>query len=181
VMKTRLRRKRPLSAAQNHRTLTRMRCGVLLATLFAGASALGAAPALADPPGPDPVVDAPPSPPPVVSVPSSPPATGRSADGWTLTLSANSETLTPAVPLDPALATREFIAGGLFNGTLPGPHQNTAPTPSGTFEVGYQVQCVPTGMLAALKPAITQVKVLKEDFTGADPSAAVTAFRVQVD
>jgi len=36
--------------------------------------------------------------------------------------------------------------------------------------------------IAALsKPKAGDVKVLKEDFTGADPSAAITAFRVQVD
>jgi hypothetical protein len=36
--------------------------------------------------------------------------------------------------------------------------------------------------IAALsKPKAGDVKVLKEDFTGADPSAAITEFRVQVD
>jgi hypothetical protein len=36
-------------------------------------------------------------------------------------------------------------------------------------------------LAAALKPAVTQVQVLKQDYKRADPSATVTAFRVQVD
>lgn len=179
-MKTHLPRKRPLSGTEDRRRLTALRRGALLATLYAGASALGAAPALADPAAPDPVADVPPAPPAVVSVPPAPPATGKSADGWTLIASANSETLTAAVPLDPALATRDYVASGVFNGTLRGPRQRTAST-SGTFEVGYQIQCIPAGMLAALKPAVTQVQVLREDFNGANPSATVTAFHLQVD
>jgi hypothetical protein len=31
------------------------------------------------------------------------------------------------------------------------------------------------------KPKVGDVEVLKEDFTGADPSAAITSFRVQVE
>jgi hypothetical protein len=50
------------------------------------------------------------------------------------------------------------------------PMRNT-PTPSGTIEVGYQIQCVGGGLLAAMKPSIVNVKVLKEDFKEADPSA----------
>ena len=182
-MKTRVSRRRPLSTADDNQTPTRVHCGALalVSALCASTATLGAVPASADPASPDPLAEVPP-PPAVVTVSSSPPATGRSADGWTLTLSANSESLTPAAPLDPALATRDFIVGGLFNATLRGPNQKATPTPMGTFEVGYQIQCVPSGMLAAaLKPAVTQVQVFKEDFTGADPSAAVTAFRVQVD
>jgi hypothetical protein len=171
-MKTYLPRRRPLSTADYTRGL--------VAALFTAGAVLGAAPASADPASPDQLEDMS-APPAVIAVPSSPPATGKSADGWTLSLSANSESLTPVPPVDPALATRDFIVGGLFNGTLRGPGQRTTPTPSGTLEVGYQILCVPSGMLSALKPAATDVKVLKEDFTGANPSAAVTAFRVQVD
>jgi hypothetical protein len=181
LMKTRVLRKRPLLTAENQ-TLTRMQSGAvtLVAVLFAGAATLGGAQASADPASPDPLADVPP-PPAVVVVPSSPPATGKSADGWTLVLSANSESLTPVPPPEPALATRDFIVGGLFTGTLRGPSQKTTPTPLGSLEVGYQIQCVPSGMLAALKPAVTEIQVIKEDFEGADPSAAVSAFRVQVD
>jgi hypothetical protein len=189
-MTTRVLKRQPLSTTENNRMPNQMRCGTLVrfttllacaATLFTGAATHGATPASADPASPDPLTDVSPAPA-VVGVPSSPPATGRSADGWTLTLSADSESMTPAAPLDPALATRDFIVGGLFNATLRGPNPRTTPTPAGSFEVGYQIQCVPSGMLAAaLKPAVTQVQVLKQDYKGADPSATVTAFRVQVD
>jgi hypothetical protein len=120
-MKTRVLRKRPLLTAENQ-TLTRMQSGAvtLVAVLFAGAATLGGAQASADPASPDPLADVPP-PPAVVVVPSSPPATGKSADGWTLVLSANSESLTPVPSPEPALATRDFIVGGLFTGTLRGP------------------------------------------------------------
>jgi MspA len=173
-----------LLTAEDNLTPTRVRCGALAlaAALFTAAAALGSGPAPADPASSDPLADVPPPPPAIVPGASSPPATGTSADGWTLTLSANSESMTPAAPLDLTLATRDFIVGGLFNGTLRGPNQKTTPTPSGTLEVGYQIQCVPSGMLAAaLKPAVTQVQVLKQDYKRADPSATVTAFRVQVD
>jgi hypothetical protein len=116
----------------------------------------------------------------VVPVPSSPPATATTADGWTLTLSADTETLTPA-PLSPNVPARDFVVGGRFNGTLRGPRQTTTPRPSGTIEAGYQIHCLPSGLLAALKPSVTNVKVLKEDYNGADPSVAVTDYRVQVD
>ncbi len=32
-----------------------------------------------------------------------------------------------------------------------------------------------------MKPSVVHVKVLEDDFKGADPSAAITDFRVQVD
>jgi MspA len=153
----------------------------LVAALFTGAAMLDTARAWADPATPDPLGDVPPPPPAEIFVPSSPPATAKSADGWTLALSANSETRTPAPPLDPAVPSRDFIVNGLFNGTLRGPNGGSTPTPSGILEVGYQIQCVPSGLLAALKPSVVDVQVLKEEFKGADPSAAVTAFRVQVD
>jgi hypothetical protein len=147
-----------------------------VAALFTAATMAAGAHAWANP-----GAEVPPPPPATAFVPSSPPATAKSADGWTLALSANGETRTPAPPLDPAVPSRDFIVGGLFNGTLRGPNGAKSPTQSGILEVGYQIQCVPAGMLAALKPAVVDVPVLKEEFTGANPSAAVTAFRVQVD
>jgi hypothetical protein len=154
---------------------------LLMVALSAGATILGGGRAWADPANADRVMDGAPPPTADVAIPSSPPATAQSTDGWTLTLSANSETQTPAPALDPAVPSRDFIVGGLFNGTLRGPNHAKTPTPSGTIEVGYQIQCVGGGLLAAMKPSIINVKVLKEDFKEADPSAAVTAFRVQVD
>ncbi|MGV0737562.1 MspA family porin [Mycobacterium syngnathidarum] len=114
------------------------------------------------------------------AVPSSLPVTAKSSDGWTLVLSANGETLMPAPPLDPAVPTRDFVARGLFHRTMRGPNQATTPTPAGTIAVGYQVQCLPN-MLGALKPSVVDFKVLSEEFSGADPSAVITDFRVQVD
>jgi hypothetical protein len=116
-----------------------------------------------------------------VPIPSSPPSTAKSTDGWTLTLTANSETMTPVAPLNTALPPREFIVGGLFNGTLRGSYQSTRPTPSGKIEAGFEIQCVPSGLLAALKPAAVNVKVVEDDFEGADPSVAITNYRIHVD
>jgi hypothetical protein len=114
-----------------------------------GASTLGLAPAWADPA--DGAMGAPPVPPGPVFVPSSPPATAKSTDGWTLTLSASGESQTPSSP-----QARDFIVGGLFNGTLRGPRQATTPTPSGTIEVGYQIECF-GAMMAASKPNVVNV------------------------
>jgi hypothetical protein len=74
-------------------------------------------------------------------------------DGWTLTLSANSERQTRSPPLAPgAPPLRDYIVGGLFNSTLRAPKGVTTQTPSGTIEAGYQIQCVGGGMVAAMKP-----------------------------
>lgn len=155
----------------------------LAAALFTGATITGGARAGAD--SADPIVDVPLPPPAVLPVPSAPPASAKSADGWTLAVSANSETLTPAPSPIPDAPPREFIVNGLFNGTLRGPRQATTPTPTGTIEAGYQIQCVPHGMMAgmmgAMKPNPVNVKVLSEDFKSADVSAAITDFRIQLD
>lgn len=153
----------------------------LVVALFTGAVMIGAPRAWADSANSDPLVDVPPPPLVEVSVPSSPPATATSTDGWTMTLSANSETQTPVPSIDPAVPSHDYLVGGVFNATLRAPKPETAPTPSGTLEVGYQIQCVGGGLLAALKPGVVKVQVLKHEFKGADPAAVVTAFRVQVD
>ena len=94
-------------------------------------------------PGPDPVTDAiapvNAAEPPVDDgkVESTPPVTTTSPDGWTLTVSAEDETQMPAAPLATAISTREYIVGGTFNGSLEG----AGDSPSGTFEVGYQIGC----------------------------------------
>ncbi|EHI12715.1 MspA family porin [Mycolicibacterium thermoresistibile] len=152
----------------------------LAAAMVTGATVLGAAGLAAANPAAE--VQAEPAPPEgPVPVPSAEPVSTKTTDGWTLALSANSETLTPATPPSPELETRDFIVSGLFNGTLRNEYGGTSPTPKGTLEVGYQVQCVPSGMLAAMKPAATTIQVSKEEFSGANPSAAVSDYRVQVD
>ncbi|MGV0835111.1 MspA family porin [Mycolicibacterium thermoresistibile] len=153
----------------------------LSAAMLAGATVLGGA-AIASA---DPAVQSQAEPPPVqpgpIPVPSAPPVSAATTDGWTLALSANSETLTPAPPLNPEVPSRDFIVSGLFNGTLRNASGGTSPTPSGTLEAGYQVQCVGGGMMAMMKPAVVNVEVVKEEFTGADPSVAINDYRIQTD
>lgn len=154
------------------------RIGVAVVALLTCAVITDAVPASADS---GPLVDVSPPAAAEVWVPSSPPATATSTDGWTMTMSANNETQTPAPPLDPAEPSQDYIVGGVFSASLRAPDPQTAPPPSGTLEVGYQIQCVGGGLLATLKPSIVKVQVLKQAFTGFNPAAVVTAFRVQVD
>lgn len=114
-------------------------------------------------------------------VPSSPPATATSTDGWTIAVSASNESQTPAPPLDPPEPSMDYIVGGVFSGSLHAPDPKTTAPPSGTLEVGYQVQCVDGGMMADLKPNIVKVEVVKQSFVGFNPSVVVTAFHVQPD
>lgn len=70
---------------------------------------------------------------------SPPPQMIDTPDGWTLTLSARDETQRINAPLTTALSSREYVVGGVFDGTLRGP--DYADEPSGTIEVGYQIGC----------------------------------------
>ena len=70
-------------------------------------------------------------------VASTPAATTKSPDGATLTLGAKDETQMPAAPLTTALSTREYIVGGVFNGSVTG----SETPPKGILEVGYQIGC----------------------------------------
>ena len=106
-----------------------------------------AAPAAADPqpPAPDPGAPAvepvaaveavPPADPAVVL--SAPPVTTEAPDGATLTISSRDETQLPTAPLTTAISSREYVVGGVFTGSVAG----TGDTPSGVFEVGYQIGC----------------------------------------
>lgn len=71
-------------------------------------------------------------------VASSPPATTKAPDGATLTISAKDETQMPAAPLTTAISTREYIVGGVYNGSIKGVGDAT---PKGILEVGYQIGC----------------------------------------
>jgi hypothetical protein len=104
---------------------------------------LTAGPAAAEPGpgvGPDaavPAADAA-APPEVVGlVESAPPAMTKSPDGWTLKVSAKDETQVNVAPLTTAISSREYVVGGIFNGSLTGPGE----MPRGVFEVGYQIGC----------------------------------------
>jgi hypothetical protein len=154
------------------------RVGMAVVALLTCAVITNAAPAWADP---DPLVDASTDAPAVVWVPSAPPATATSTDGWTIAVSASNESQTPAPPLAPAVPSPDYIVGGVFSGSLHAPDSRTARVPSGTLEVGYQVQCFGGGMMAALKPSNATVEVVKQSFTGFNPTVVVTAFHVQPD
>jgi hypothetical protein len=69
-------------------------------------------------------------------VPSSDPATVKTPDGWTLGLGAKDEMLVPVAPLTTAISSREYLASGIFVGSLIGPEQ-----PRGELEVGYEIGC----------------------------------------
>jgi MspA len=69
-------------------------------------------------------------------MPSADPVTLNTPDGWTLGLGAKGEVLLPVPPLTTALSSREYLASGIFVGSLVGPEQ-----PRGVLEVGYQIGC----------------------------------------
>ena len=69
-------------------------------------------------------------------VPSSDPATVKTPDGWTLGLGARDEMQVPVPPLTTAISSREYLASGIFVGSLIGPEE-----PRGQLEVGYQIGC----------------------------------------
>lgn len=72
-------------------------------------------------------------------VPSPPPQMIDTPDGWTLTLAARDETQRANAPLTTALSSREYVVGGIFDGTVRGPDDSDEPR--GTIEVGYQIGC----------------------------------------
>ena len=57
-------------------------------------------------------------------------------DGWRLALGAKDEILLPVAPLTTAISSREYLASGIFAGSLTGPE-----TPRGVLEVGYEIGC----------------------------------------
>ncbi len=110
-------------------------------------AALTAPPASADPEDgviAEPVAVAAPAPPAppaaddgrVVSPPAS---TSKGPDGWTLTVGARDESQTPNAPLTTATSSRDYVVGGIYDGSLSGPEDSGEP--HGTMEVGYQIGC----------------------------------------
>ena len=63
----------------------------------------------------------------------------KSPDGWTLTVVAANETQLPVAPLTTSLASREYLVGGTFTGTVTGKGKTTLA--GGTLEAGYQIGC----------------------------------------
>jgi len=126
--------------------------GVCLVLSVAGAPASGADPDSA----PAPPAGAPPA---GSSLPSNPPATLVTPDGWTMGLGAKDETQVPVPPLTTAISSREYLASGIFVGSLIGPEE-----PRGILEVGYEIGCgidmstsdgVTLGGSAGISPGVT--------------------------
>jgi hypothetical protein len=69
-------------------------------------------------------------------VPSTDPAIVNTPDGWRLALGAKDEVFRPVAPLTTAISSREYLASGIFVGSLKGPEQ-----PRGELEVGYEIGC----------------------------------------
>jgi MspA len=69
-------------------------------------------------------------------VPSNAAALLRTPDGWSLGLGAKDEQQVPVAPLTTAVSSREYLASGVFVGSLIGPEQ-----PRGELEVGYEIGC----------------------------------------
>ena len=115
-------------------------------------------------------------------VASTPPATTKAPDGATLTISAKDETQMPAPPLTTAISTREYIVGGVYNGTVKGSEE----TPEGIFEVGYQIGCgidMSTGggvLLNANGGANASIGYFGLDFLGTLPDGLVPGVGAQL-
>ena len=132
-------------------------------------------------------------------VESAPLVTTKSPDGWTLSVSAHDETEMPVPSLTNEAATREYIVGGVFNGSVHAP--DGARPPEGTFEVGYQIACgedlstgpgivlsgnvglLPeAGVSVSVKPGVVNIlPVTKKEFKGADPWVMISGFSLKID
>ncbi|RAU99668.1 MspA protein [Mycobacterium colombiense] len=93
------------------------------------------------------------------AIPSNPPAVLHTPDGWTLGLGARDEQQVPVAPLTTAVSSREYVASGIFVGSLIGPGP-----PQGVLEVGYEIGCgidmstsdgVTIGGTAGITPGVT--------------------------
>lgn len=93
------------------------------------------------------------------ALPSNPPVVLQTPDGWTLGVGARDEQQVPVAPLTTAVSSREYLASGIFVGSLVGPGQ-----PQGVLEVGYEIGCgidmstsdgVTIGGTAGITPGVT--------------------------
>ena len=147
----------------------------LLATACLLTSLASVAPvALADPPPPDPAVapigDPGPPPPDNGIVGSAEPGIVTSPDGWTLTVAAANETELPIAPLTTSLASREYLVGGTFTGTVTGKGKTTLS--GGTLEAGYQIGCgIELGQVRLIGQAGVNVGL---GFTGSAAAGGLT-------
>jgi MspA len=137
--------------------------------------------ASADPDPADPAA-LPPAAAPDGRIPSGPPAVAT-MDGWTLAVSAADEKQIPLPPLpigDTQPLSRDVIVSGVFNGSIVG-----SATPSGTFEVGYEITCakIPSPMAAFAEPEQTSynISVTEKKFTGARPKVEISGYHVVIN
>jgi hypothetical protein len=118
------------------------RFAVLAAALIAGPLAAVAPMASAEPPPPPPPADpaAMDGPPPDNGiVASNEPAVVTTPDGWVLSVAATNESELPIAPLTTSQASREYLVGGTFTGTVTGKGKTSLN--GGSLEAGYQIGC----------------------------------------
>src|SRR5882757_8491110 len=108
--------------------------------------ALAAAPLASADPVPAPVVevgDTAPTPPapgaPAGPIPSGPTKEMHTRDGWTITVSANNESVEPVAALTGAPTSREYLVDGQFNAAVTGGGKSTLT--GSALEVGFQIGC----------------------------------------
>jgi MspA len=115
-------------------------------------------------------------------VPSADPAIVNSPDGWRLALGAKDEVLLPVAPLTTALSSREYLASGIFVGSLKGPEP-----PRGVLEVGYMIGCgidmstgngVELGGGAGLTPSLGTTALLPGAVSGLLPLVSTPVYGV---
>jgi hypothetical protein len=115
-------------------------------------------------------------------VPSSDPAIVNSPDGWRLALGARDEVLLPVAPLTTALSSREYLASGIFVGSLKGPEP-----PRGVLEVGYMIGCgidmstgngVEIGGGAGVTPSLGTTALLPGTVSGLLPLVSAPVYGV---
>ncbi len=97
----------------------------------APAAAPAVAPAANTAPGPPAVPSGP--------IPSGNPGTLTTPEGMVLTVSASKEILDPVTALTNTPWSREYVVGGVFNGTVSGPGHGAVE--GGVLEAGYQIGC----------------------------------------
>ena len=115
-------------------------------------------------------------------VPSADPAIVNSPDGWRLALGSKDEVLLPVAPLTTALSSREYLASGIFVGSLKGPEP-----PRGVLEVGYMIGCgidmstgngVEIGGGAGVTPSLGTTALLPGTVSGLLPLVSAPVYGV---
>ena len=127
------------------------------------------------------------------AVESSPPATLVTPDGARLTVAAKDESQQIVQPLTTSTASRDFVVGGTFTGSVV---SGSRPRNGGTLEVGYQVGCgIETGFFGVQLQApridqvresvhpgqVTLVPVATKQFKGTESRITITHYDMHID